>query len=124
MHSLLLMFHLLGTFPRIGTFSSGALTEYCRIEKGIPLLFTGIYESLAHMVPKLPGYNDIESAHKDVHAHGIKAVKAYHAKTYQEGLKLLQDMETSSITVLNKLENLALSAESDKALLCTSHEKS
>ncbi len=67
---------------------------------------------------KLPGYAEIKPPHMRVHEYGRAAVAAYHAGDIATGVKELRRMEQASMEVLNFLENMATSGESDPSVLC------
>ena len=68
---------------------------------------------------QLPGYAAIEPPHKRVHGHGQEAVRAYRAGDLARGLTELGEMERASMEVIQNLETMASSGESDPAILCT-----
>jgi chromosome segregation ATPase len=67
---------------------------------------------------KLPGYAEIEPPHMRVHEYGRAAVVAYCAGDIATGVKELGRMEQASMEVLNFLEKMAASGESDPSVLC------
>ena len=67
---------------------------------------------------QLPGYTAVEPPHMRVHAHGKAAVQAYRAGDLLKGLNELGEMERASMDVLNHLETMASSGESDPSILC------
>jgi len=67
---------------------------------------------------QLPGYAAVEPPHMRVHAHGKAAVQAYRAGDLLKGLNELGEMERASMDVLNHLETMASSGESDPSILC------
>ena len=69
---------------------------------------------------KLPGYREIEPPHIAVHRHGVAAVEDYRSGNFSGALNNLQQMEDASMTVLEELDSMATSAESDHSLLCHS----
>lgn len=62
---------------------------------------------------RLPAYQAIELPHKDVHAHGRKAVEGYYEQDFVNAISHAASMEAASKIVLQELENLALQGESD-----------
>jgi len=73
-----------------------------------------------HCFSRLPGYSAVEQPHIRVHAHGQAAVRAYRAGDWASGLAELGAMERASMDVLNHLETMANSGETDPSILCTS----
>jgi hypothetical protein len=69
---------------------------------------------------RLPGYTAVEPPHVRVHSHGKAAVQAYRSGSFAEGLAELGEMEGASMEVLNHLETMANSGESNPGILCTS----
>ena len=69
---------------------------------------------------QLPGYTAVEPPHVRVHSHGQAAVRAYRAGDFTRGLAELGEMERASMDVIQHLETMASSGESDPAILCTS----
>ncbi len=69
----------------------------------------------------LPGYREMDLPHKQVHLHGKAAVDAYHAGDVEKAIVEVKSMEKTSHQVLNDLEIMAQSGETDSDLLCTSH---
>lgn len=67
---------------------------------------------------QLPGYRDIEQPHLRVHKSGIEAINEFKDDHIETALGLLNDMEQASIEVLNFLEQMANSGETNKSLLC------
>jgi len=72
-----------------------------------------------HCFSKLPGYKEIEPPHQKVHKAGIDAIKKLSEGDIDAALKMMDEMESSSLDVLNSLEHMAKSGESDKSLLCS-----
>lgn len=60
---------------------------------------------------KLAAYGPIEHPHKDVHAHGRKAVEDYRSRNFVGALDHVSAMESSSKQVLQHLESLARESE-------------
>ncbi len=80
------------------------------------------YEGEGHACfSQLPGYREIESPHRVVHASGVAALEHYHAGEWDAALTHLQKMEDASMQVLDQLERMAASGEADNAILCSSH---
>jgi len=71
-----------------------------------------------HCFSELPGYQEIEKPHIQVHQSGIDALNNYKDGHIEEALKLLAIMEVSSLEVLEYLEKMATTGESNKSLLC------
>jgi len=69
----------------------------------------------------LPGYREMNHPHQQVHLHGKAAVDAYHAGDIVTTLSEVKGMEETSLRVLNDLEKMAKSGETDTNLLCTSN---
>jgi predicted nucleic acid-binding Zn-ribbon protein len=59
----------------------------------------------------LNGYRELESPHQLVHQSGVNAIECMNNEDKNGALAALKNMETLSMDVLNKLENIALSAE-------------
>lgn len=70
---------------------------------------------------KLPGYQEIEEPHRRVHQAAIAALKANANGDDSTVLAEAQRMEAASMLVLDNLEKMALSAESNANLLCQAH---
>jgi hypothetical protein len=68
----------------------------------------------------LPGYADIDDPHKKVHEHGKAAVDAFKVGDMALVLNHVKIMEQCSLKVMNSLETMAASGETDNNLLCTS----
>jgi len=66
-----------------------------------------------HSFSQLSGYQETEIPHKAVHQAGITAVQSYQKGQLEEGVKSIEVMEKASLTVLQKLESIASSAESE-----------
>jgi hypothetical protein len=66
---------------------------------------------------QLPAYRQIESPHKDVHAHGRLAVECFYADKLEDAVEHLGQMEQASSTVLQYLETLAQQGESSSCTL-------
>ena len=77
------------------------------------------YEGEGHACfSKLPGYRGLEDPHRAVHRHALEAL-AQHADGHMEqALRELEAMEQASMSVLNRLEEMATAAEGDSSLLC------
>ncbi len=71
-----------------------------------------------HCFAHLEGYRNIEQPHIKVHKAGIDAINALKNNQLNEALNQLGEMEDASLEVLNFLELMAHSGESDKSLLC------
>jgi hypothetical protein len=69
---------------------------------------------------KLPGYREMETPHKHFHDSGLDAVRAFRAGNYDQGFTAIGQMERASEEVLNCLERMAQSGESDPSILCKS----
>lgn len=67
---------------------------------------------------QLPGYTDIENPHISVHDNGVKAIQAFYDGQLEAGISHLKKMEDASMRVIDSLENMAASGETDKASLC------
>ena len=68
---------------------------------------------------RLPGYSDIEAPHIQLHELAHKALSAYHGGALDQVAGLVEKMEGASLAVLAALEKMALSGESDSALLAS-----
>lgn len=55
----------------------------------------------------LPGYRDIESPHKDVHAFGIEALELYQKGELRPAIQAIVQMEAASLRVVAGLEKMA-----------------
>ena len=66
----------------------------------------------------LPGFREMEAPHKDVHSLGIRALEARDAGQFAQMLEFVAAMERASQGVLDNLQRMADSADSDPALLC------
>lgn len=62
---------------------------------------------------RLPGYKQIESPHKEVHAHGRSAVDCYFTNDFVGAIDHLGRMEQASGVVLQHLETLAQQGENN-----------
>jgi hypothetical protein len=71
-----------------------------------------------HCFSELPGYSDIEQPHIKVHQSGIEAINKLKNDDISSALNHLEQMEGASLKVLDHLEKMALSGESNKSLLC------
>ncbi len=69
---------------------------------------------------KLDGYTAMEVPHEQVHSKGRDAIDAYHAGDTVATLAAISAMEQASLDVLEELEIMAVSGESDHQLLCVS----
>ena len=67
---------------------------------------------------KLPGYREIESPHIEVHAAGRAALEARADGDTKAMLDHLDAMESASMQVLDKLQQMGEAAMHDPALLC------
>jgi len=67
---------------------------------------------------QLPGYAEVEPPHKAVHAHGVQAIRHYHAGEFEAGLDELGKMEAASMLVLKNLETMAATGANDPKALC------
>jgi len=74
-----------------------------------------------HCFSQIPGYAEIESPHQRVHDYGIQSLEKLSNNDISNALSSLTQMEEASISVLDNLEKMALSGESNKSLLCA-HE--
>lgn len=74
-----------------------------------------------HCFSHLPGYNEIEVPHQQVHHHGVSAIKAKQSNDVEASMTHLHEMEIASLEVLKHLEQIAVKGESDHNILCTSH---
>ena len=70
---------------------------------------------------QLPGYRELDEPHQQVHSAGKAAIDAFLAHDDTETvLQHIANMEESSMRVLNLLEKMASSGETDTNLLCSS----
>jgi hypothetical protein len=69
---------------------------------------------------KLDGYAALDKPHQSFHLNGRDAVSAYYKGQSLQGLELVAQMESASMTVLASLERLAVAGEGDNSLLCHS----
>jgi len=76
-----------------------------------------------HCFSKLPGYTDIEQPHKQVHKAGIEAIDNFKKNDIKGGLNYIEKMEQASHQVIDFLEKMAKSGESNKSLLCASENE-
>ncbi|PVV11293.1 MAG: hypothetical protein B6D77_07110 [gamma proteobacterium symbiont of Ctena orbiculata] len=67
----------------------------------------------------LPGYQDIEAPHQQVHKYGKQALIDLESGDMQAGINNIALMEETSMQVISNLENLAHAAESDAGILCS-----
>jgi DNA repair exonuclease SbcCD ATPase subunit len=67
---------------------------------------------------QLPGYQDIETPHKQVHQAGVAALNNLQGSDYQGAIMNLGEMEQASMDVLAQLERMAESGENNTGLLC------
>ena len=67
----------------------------------------------------LPGYRAVEAPHKAVHAHAHSALDAFYGNEITAGLEEINLMELASQEVIEGLEQMAVSGESDSSILCT-----
>jgi hypothetical protein len=70
---------------------------------------------------KLPGYQETEPPHMEVHRYGREAVQHQHAGEYARGLEQLGKMEAASMAVLKHLEAMAAAGNNDPSILCAGH---
>jgi len=68
---------------------------------------------------QLPGYQQIENPHKQVHEQGRKALSHHQRGEWEAGIQAITLMEQASLQVLANLEGLARSGESNSHILCT-----
>lgn len=66
----------------------------------------------------LPGYREIEAPHVQVHKAGQEAIRHFYAGDYERGVQAISRMEDASMSVLDNLEKMASSGESDPGVLC------
>ncbi|MBS4097892.1 MAG: CZB domain-containing protein [Sulfuricella sp.] len=67
---------------------------------------------------KLPGFREMEGAHKLFHDSGMDAVRGFRGGEYEQGYAAIGQMEKASEEVLTCLERMARSGETDPAILC------
>ncbi len=68
---------------------------------------------------QLPGYRELDEPHQQVHSAGKAVIDAFLAKDNEAVLQHLASMEENSMQVLNCLEEMANSGETDTNLLCS-----
>ena len=68
---------------------------------------------------QLPGYREMESPHKAVHDHALRALQAFAEVSRESMLKAVASMESASLEVLAGLERMAQSGEQNADLLCS-----
>ncbi|MCP4412770.1 MAG: chemotaxis protein [Gammaproteobacteria bacterium] len=71
---------------------------------------------------KLTGFSEMDAPHKRVHMHGKRAVDAYYSNDIPTVLEELRGMELASADVLDCLEQMASSGESNVNILCKSRD--
>jgi hypothetical protein len=77
------------------------------------------YEGEGHACfSQLPGYREVESPHKDVHNHALRALKAHSESDSTTMLQSVSAMESASLNVLANLEKMARSGEDNADILC------
>lgn len=104
-------------FMGVGQLSANALSDHhhCRLGQWY-------YQGEGvHCYSKLPGYQELEAVHQEVHSQGRQALESYEAGDYENGIACLKRMEQASDEVQKALEKIALSAEENPALLCHIH---
>jgi hypothetical protein len=69
---------------------------------------------------QLPGYRAMEPHHAAVHEHGLAALRCLAAGDAAGAIAAATAMEHASMEVLECLEQMAVSAEADKEMLCVS----
>lgn len=67
---------------------------------------------------QLPGYREVESPHKEVHDHAIKAIRAFGENDSATMLRSVSTMESASLNVLANLERMARAGEENADILC------
>ncbi|PCH85120.1 MAG: hypothetical protein COB26_09945 [Piscirickettsiaceae bacterium] len=69
---------------------------------------SGITTAKARRVsPTLPSYKKIEQPHKDIHEHGLEALKQLKLGESAKALEYLNHMEQASMKVLSALSSLS-----------------
>lgn len=63
---------------------------------------------------RLSAYRGIEAPHRDVHAHGRKAVERFYAQDFDSAVRSAEAMESASRIVLQELESLAQEGETGR----------
>jgi len=77
------------------------------------------YEGEGHACfSKLPGYRGLEEPHRAVHRHALEALAQHSDGNMEQALHELEAMEQASMSVLDRLEEMATAAEADSSLLC------
>ena len=69
---------------------------------------------------KLDGYQQVDRPHAEVHEAGKNALRALEDGNYEKGVQYLKEMEKASESVQSELEKIALSADANPSILCTS----
>ncbi len=67
---------------------------------------------------RLPGYREIENPHMAVHGKGVEAVTRFRDGDFAGAVQAVEAMELASMQVLQNLEKMADSGESDPSILC------
>ncbi len=67
---------------------------------------------------KLPGYQDVDEPHRQVHESGHKALSCLSSGDVSGGIGALKKMESASLRVTDNLEKLARSGEQRPEILC------
>lgn len=67
---------------------------------------------------RLPGYRELEAPHIDVHKSGIEALNSKHSGDIQGMLKQVQAMEAASMKVVDCLQTMGQTADTNPDLLC------
>jgi chromosome segregation ATPase len=66
----------------------------------------------------LPGYRQMETPHRAVHASGVQAVERYRGGDYAGAISSLGEMERASMQVIAELEHMAEAGEANGFALC------
>ncbi|MDR0379696.1 MAG: CZB domain-containing protein [Candidatus Accumulibacter sp.] len=70
------------------------------------------------MFSHLPGYAEIEKPHIGVHEYALVALRAHAKADVETTITAVAEMERASLTVLENLERMAKSGETNKELIC------
>jgi hypothetical protein len=67
----------------------------------------------------LPGYHEIERPHVRVHEYALAALRAHAEGDKEATVAAVAEMEQASLAVLENLERMTESGETDKSLICS-----
>jgi len=69
---------------------------------------------------RLQGFKEMENPHANVHRYGKAALEHFYSDNLDQAVNELEQMEASSMQVLQELDRIAVSGEGDHSLLCHS----